>query len=230
MSRHALLACGLLVGGAAHAQLGVSVGVESDNRFRGVSLSDGQPDVRLSVAWDHDSGVFAGASATGVEFTRGRHAVHWLGYAGVVKRLTPELSAELGVTGSTFSGDARYDYSEVFIGLSGERWSLRAYYAPDYFGFRQATAYVELDANAPRAPFAPRWRVFGHVGALTAVSAPTDDGRDRMRTDVRIGIGFSALPSVDVQLAWVSATRGGPYVVDYGARRSTWVLGATASF
>ena len=72
--------------------------------------------------------------------------------------------------------------------------------------------------------------MFGHVGALTAVSAPTDDGRDRMRTDVRIGIGFSALPSVDVQLAWVTATRGGPYVVDYGARRSTWVLGATASF
>jgi len=227
MSRHALLACGLLASGAAHAQFGVSVGVESDYRFRGVSLSDGQPDLRLSVAWDHASGVFAGASATGVEFTRGRHTVQWLGYVGVVKRVTPELSAEVGVTGSTFSGDTRYDYSEAFIGLSGERWSLRAYYAPDYFGFRQATAYVELDANAA---FMPRWRVFGHVGALAAVSGPTDDGRNRVRTDARIGLGFNASPSVDVQLAWVTATRGGPYVVDYGTRRSTWVLGATASF
>ncbi|MEP7294750.1 MAG: TorF family putative porin [Burkholderiales bacterium] len=227
MSRHALLACGLLVGGAAHAQFGISVGVESDNRFRGVSLSDGQPDLRVSVAWDHDSGVFAGASATGVEFTRGRRTVQWLGYAGVVKRLTPELGVEAGVTGSTFSGDTRYDYAEAFIGLSGERWSLRAYYAPDYFGFRQATAYIELDANAP---LTSRWRLFGHVGALSALSGPSDDGRDRVRTDVRIGIGFNASPSVDLQLAWVTATRGGPYVVDYGTRRSTWVLGATASF
>jgi len=227
MTRHALLACCLLVGGAAQAQFGASIGVESDYRFRGVSLSDGRPDLRLSVAWDHASGVFAGASVTGVEFTRGRRTVQWLGYVGVVKRMTPELGAEVGVTGSTFGGDTRYDYSEAFVGLSAERWSLRAYYAPDYFGFRQATAYLELDANVP---LAPRWRLLGHAGALAAVSGPTDDGRSQVRTDARIGIGLNAWPSVDMQLAWVTATRGGPYVVDYGTRRNTWVLGATASF
>jgi uncharacterized protein (TIGR02001 family) len=227
LARCALWACSLLAGGAAHAQFGVSVGVESDNRFRGVSLSDGQPDLRLSLSYDHDSGAFAGATATRVEFMRGRHSTQLLGYAGYVTRVTPGLGVEAGVTSSTFSGNARYDYTEIFAGVLSERWSLRAYYAPDYFGFGQATAYVEVDANAP---LTPRLRLFGHVGALSALGGLAADAPSRTRTDLRVGLGFGALPSVDVQLAWVTATRGGPYVVEYSTRRNTFVLSALASF
>ncbi len=218
----ALLACG-----GARAQFGASVGVESDHRFRGVSLSDGQPDLRLSVAYDHASGVFAGASATRVEFTRGRHATQLLGYAGYVTRALFDLNAEVGVTSSTFSGDTRYDYSEAFVGVSSERWGVRLYYAPDYFGFDQATAYAEVDANTP---LTSRWRAFGHIGVLGAVRGARSDDRSRARYDTRLGVGCSVLDALDVQLAWVSATRGGPYVVEYGNRRRTWVLSAVASF
>jgi len=219
----ALLACG-----SAQAQFSASVGVESDHRFRGVSLSDGQPDLRLSVAYDHASGVFAGASATRVEFMLGRHSTQLLGYAGYVTRGPFDLNAEVGATTSTFSGNTRYDYSEAFVGVSGERWGMRVYYAPAYFGFDQATAYVEVDANAP---LTSRWRVFGHVGALAAVrGVHNSDDRSRARYDTRLGIGCSVLDAVDVQLAWVTATRGGPYVVEYGNRRRTWVLSAVASF
>jgi uncharacterized protein (TIGR02001 family) len=226
LARCALWACSLLAG-AAHAQFGVSVGVESDNRFRGVSLSDGHPDLRLSLSYDHDSGAFAGATATRVEFMRGRHSTQLLGYTGYVTRVTPGLGVEAGVTSSTFSGNARYDYTEIFAGVLSERWSLRAYYAPDYFGFGQATAYVEVDANAP---LTPRLRLFGHVGALSALGGLAADAPSRTRTDLRVGLGFGALPSVDVQLAWVTATRGGPYVVEYSTRRNTFVLSALASF
>lgn len=222
-----LWACSLFAAGAAHAQFGFSVGVESDNRFRGVSLSDGQPDVRLSVSYDHDGGAFAGATATQVEFMRGRHSTQLLGYAGYVMRVTPGLGVEAGVTSSTFSGETRYDYTEVFAGVLSERWSLRAYYAPDYFGFGQATAYVELDANVP---LTPRLRLFGHVGALRALGSLAADAPGRTRSDLRVGLGFGALPSVDVQLAWVTASRGGPYVVEYSTRRNTFVLSALASF
>ena len=222
-----LWACALLVSAAARAQFAASIGVESDNRFRGVSLSDGQPDLRLSLAYDHDSGVFAGASATQVEFMRARRALQLLGYAGVVMRLTPDLSAELGVTSSTFSGNTRYDYTEVFAGLLSERWSLRTYYAADYFGVDQATSYIEFDAHAP---LTSRLRLFGHAGALTALRGAAIDDSHRTRTDLRIGLGFAAAPSVDVQLAWVGATRGGPYVVEYGTRRNTVVVGALVSF
>lgn len=225
--RCALWACSLLAGGAAQAQIGASIGVESDNRFRGVSLSDGQPDLRLSLSYDHDSGAFAGATATQVEFMRGRHSMQLLGYAGYVMRVTPGLGIEAGVTSSTFSGNTRYDYTEVFAGVLSERWSLRAYYAADYFGFGQHTAYVELDANAP---LTPRLRLFGHVGALSALGGVANDAPGRTRTDLRVGLGFGALAWVDVQLAWVTAARGGPYVVEYSTRRNTFVLSALASF
>jgi uncharacterized protein (TIGR02001 family) len=217
----------LLVSGAAQAQFGGGIAIESDNRFRGVSLTDGRPDLRLSLSYDHDSGVFAGAAATQVEFMRGRHALQLLGYAGYATRVTPELGAEVGVTTSTFSGNTRYNYSEVFAGISNERWSVRAYYAPRYFGFDQATVYLEFGANAA---LNPRLRAFGHVGALmTSGGIAGEDGR-RTRSDLRVGLGFSAAAAVDVQLAWVTATRGGPYVVEYGGRRSSFVLSAQASF
>lgn len=225
-ARPVLCVCALLCG-TAQAQWGATLGVESDLRFRGVSLSDGRPDLRLSLSYDHASGAFAGASATQVEFVRGRHALQLLGYAGYVARVAPGIGAEFGITSSVFSGNARYNYTEAFAGVLGERMSLRAYYAPDYFGFGQATVYVELDANAP---LAPRWRVFGHAGALTAlVCQAVEDGR-RTRTDLRVGLGFAAAPSLDVQLAWVTATGGGPYVVEYSTRRSTAVLSLLASF
>ena len=225
--RRSLCACLLFVGSAAQAQFGASVGVESDYRFRGVSLSDGQPDLRLSLAYDHGGGAFAGASATRVEFVRGRHAVQWLGYAGYVTRASSDLSVELGVTSSTFSGNRRYDYTELFTGLLSERWSVRAYYAPDYFGFGRATAYVELDANTP---LTPRLRLFGHAGALRALRSPAGDERGKTRTDLRVGLGFGVLPSIDVQLSWVTATRAGLDVTEYGTSRNAWVLGVTASF
>ncbi len=217
----------LLGSGAAQAQFGASIGVESDYRFRGVSLSAGRPDVRLSLSYDDDSGVFAGATATQVEFVRGLHSVQLLGYAGYVMRVTLGLGAEFGVTSSTFSGNTRYDYSEVFAGVLSDRWSLRVYYAPDYFGFGQATSYVELNANAP---LTPQLRLFGHAGALTALGGMAIVDQRRTRADARVGLGFGAAPSVDMQLAWVTATRGGPYVVEYGTRRNTFVLSALASF
>jgi len=76
----------------------------------------------------------------------------------------------------------------------------------------------------------PRWRVFGHAGVLGALGGNSFESGRRTRTDLRVGFGFGATASVDVQLAWVAATHGGPYVVEYGTRRNTMVLSALASF
>ena len=225
--RRALAVCALLACGAAKAQWGIGLGAESDHRFRGVSLSDGQPDAWLSLSYDHASGAFGGASATGVEFTRGRHALQLLGYAGYAMRLTSELGAEFGATHSTFRGNTRYDYTEVFAGLLSERWSLRAYHAPDYFGFGRATVYLEVVANAA---LAARLRGFGHVGVLHALGGGEPEAGRRTRTDLRVGLGYGVAQAIDLQLAWVAVTRGGPDVVGYGTRRNGVVVSALASF
>ena len=224
----------LLIGGEAQAQLGVSAAIDSDYRFRGVSLSDGQPDARLSVAYDHASGAYAGAALTRAELSPDRHSTQVLGYAGVVTRTRFGPGWEAGLSVSHFSGDARYDYGEVFTGLVDERWSLRLYYSPDYFGRRQPTAYAELDAHLA---LTPQLRLFGHAGALTVLhsragddAARSDPPRSRRtRVDLRAGIGFSGA-AFDIQLAWVGVGRGGPYLAEYATRRAGWVLGAAVSF
>ena len=49
----------------AHAQMSGSIGIQSDYRFRGISLTGRQPVVTLDLAYDHPSGLYAGASAIG---------------------------------------------------------------------------------------------------------------------------------------------------------------------
>ena len=70
--RIALLgAAGLAMSAAAQAQLGASVAADSDYRFRGVSLSDSRPGLRLTLNYDAPAGWYAGASATRVELAQG---------------------------------------------------------------------------------------------------------------------------------------------------------------
>lgn len=223
--RSALAPIALLLGGAAQAQLGATISVESDYRFRGVSLSDSKPAWRLTLNHDFVSGAYAGASATRVELARDDRYSQLVGYAGYVARQRDGYSVELGASFSHFTGDASYDYVDVYAGLLAQRWALRVHFAPDYFGRGVQAAYV--DANA-HWPLDERLRLFGHVGALAALSGQTA-GDKRTRLDLRLGLGMSA-GSLDVQLAWVDATRGGPYPAVYAGRRSTWQLSALLSF
>jgi uncharacterized protein (TIGR02001 family) len=225
--RRALGPVALLLAGAAQAQLGATVGVESDYRFRGVSLSDSKPAWRLTVNHDFASGAYAGASATRVELARGDRYSQLVGYAGYVTRPLDGRSLEFGASFSHFTGDASYDYLEAYAGLLAERWSLRIHYAPDYFGRGVQVAYA--DANA-HWPLNDRVRLFGHAGALVPVAGRSFGADDkRTRFDLRMGIGLNA-SAFDVQLAWVQASRGGPYPAVYGGRRSAWQLSALLSF
>jgi len=226
-ARAALAPIALLLGGAAQAQLGATLGVDSDYRFRGVSLSDSKPAWRLTLNHDFMSGAYAGASATRVELARDDRYSQLVGYAGYVTRAVDGRSFEFGANYSHFTGDASYDYLEAYAGVLAERWSLRLHYAPDYFGRGVQSAYLDASAHWP---LSEKLRVFGHAGALVPLSGRSFGSDDRRtRVDLRLGVGATA-GSFDVQLAWVEATRGGPYPAVYGGRRSTWQLSALFSF
>ena len=217
----------LILSGAARAQFGATVSVESDYRFRGVSLSESKPAWRLTVNHDFMSGAYAGASATSVELARGDRYSQFVGYAGYATRPVDGRSLEFGASYSHFTGNSSYDYLEAYAGVLAQRWSLRVHYAPDYFGRGVQTAYV--DANA-HWPLNEHVRLFGHTGALVPLAGHAvwpDDKRTRF--DLRLGLGVAA-DSFDVQLAWVEASRGGPYPAVYASRRSTWQLSALLSF
>jgi uncharacterized protein (TIGR02001 family) len=227
----------MLLHAASRAQVGGSVLLESDQRFRGVSLSGGRPAARLTVAYDHPGGGYAGASATGVAFDAGERRLALLGYLGYGGRMSNGLAWEAGGTYAHYAGDSRYDYGEAFAGLSGQRWSARLHHSPDYFGLGVRTVYAELGAGSP---LGEAGRVFGHVGALVRLGgAPSTAGYDRaapdggrVRYDARLGGAWRLLRAGEVQLAWVggSGGEGGFYPAAAGQGRSAVVLSTSYAF
>jgi len=217
-------AAGLLWPAWAQGQVGGSIGVDSDYRFRGVSLSGEKPDLRLSLSFDHDSGpyaLYAGLTATGVELERDKRLASLQGYAGISGGAGDGWRWEAGATATRALGDSRYDYAEAYAGLLGEAWSLRLYFAPDYFGSGRRTAYAEFETGWA---LAAAWRLAAHGGVLQQQRA----GR---RVDLRLGVVYQAAAGVALQLAWVAASEGDGTVPGlYEQRRSAVLLGAAYAF
>ena len=220
----AWLSCAL-----AHGQTVPSLTIESDYRFRGVTLSRGKPSLRLGLSHDDASGWYAGASVAAVEFERSRHEQQLIGYAGFVSSAGPRrLRWELGATASRFSGRGGYDYVEGLAGVIDERWNARLYVSPDYFGLGRRSVYVEWNGGMPiDQPWPRPVRLFAHAGALRVLGRDSD-GAERVRLDARFGASV-AFDAFDAQLAWVG-TRRGNYFATPGTSRGGWVLSASFFF
>lgn len=213
--------------GPAAAQFGGSIAIDTDYRFRGVTLSDGRPDARIGVAYDDPAGWYGGASLTRVIFEPGRYHAALSAYAGYTQAWTPTLRWEAGATRTWFDGDARYDYSEAYVGLGGDAWSARAYLSGNYYGSDVHTGYLELDGSWP---LAASLRAIAHLGALLSLHGELDDGRSRLRTDARLGARWHPADGVALQLAWTGSSTGGPYASAYERKRAAIVLSVSCAF
>ena len=233
LARHALiyLIAPLLAGvGAAHADVGATISVQTDARERGLSYSAQKPAAQLGLAWDGDAGWYAGAALAQVRFTDGRGA--WLRvYGGRVVGLAPGLDAEAGVLAHRFENASRYDFVEAYAGLLSERWSVRLHHSPDYYGSGQRSLYGEFNG---RWPIAGGLAAVGHVGVLRGfggANSPAFSGpHGPTRVDLRAGASWQLGASTELQLAWVSVSRGGPYTWADSTRRRTALLGLTTAF
>jgi len=215
----------VLVAQAAHGQLSATIGVDSDYRYRGVSLSNSNPSARLTVNYEGADRWYAGASTTRAALTEHDSYLQLTAYAGWLAATLDRTSVELGVVGSHFVGSSGYDFAEGYIGLLANEWSARLYLSPDYYGRDIATAYVELNAHVP---LDERARVFAHVGVLAPLQSVAGDA-GRTRGDVSIGAGV-VLRGWDLHVAAIAASRGGPYPAVYNGRHATIVVGASLSF
>ena len=213
-------------------QLGVSLTAETDYRYRGISLSKKKPALRLSLAYDDASGWYAGAAATQVELNQRQYLV--LAYLGYARRWAPGLSWEIGATSARFTENSGYrdltgydyDFSEAYAGLIADRWNCRVYYSPDYYAWREQTAYVELNGGRPlRGTF----RLVGHLGALLNLGQQVAAGARRVRYDLRLGVARST-DRWDMQLAWSGASREHVPRFAPTPSRSGWVLSASRFF
>jgi uncharacterized protein (TIGR02001 family) len=179
----------------ARAQLSASLSIDSDYRYRGVSLSRHRPVARLDLDYDHPGGAYAGVSLIGMrDNAYGRLGLSYIGYAGYVWQPARGPSWEAGLTDTHIRNGADYDYNEIYGGLIIRDVTARLYYAPHYYGSRTRTLYGEL-STARR--LSPSLRVFLRAGMLT----PLDGAYRRERYDARVGLALS-LGRCEVQAAW----------------------------
>lgn len=218
------LACALCAGiGAAQAQprISGSVGIVSDYRWRGYSLSDRKPAVQAAVALDHPSGAYGGLFFSNVRFgDEANTGLQALGYAGYSRRLDNGIAWDAGVSYSAFTSPGGYDYADWYVGLSHIDWNLRLSYAPKYFGRSYSATYAELNLTpGGEGVIVPLL----HVGLLRS-TAPPYLGPAQV-WDGRIGVAYS-VDLITVQLSWGTASR--PRTTSDGDKdRSAWMLRIT---
>lgn len=220
----------LLAGaGSVHADIGGTLSLQTDARDRGMSYSANRPSAQLGLAWDGEAGWYAGGQLGYARFAQSRGATLQL-YGGRVFELVPGLDGEAGVVAHVYENVSNYDYQEVYVGLLGERWNLRAYLSPDYYGVGQRALYTEFNL---RWPVVPGVAALGHVGLLhgrRAEPLPYAELRGATRLDLRAGASWQLGASSEMQLVWIAAGRGGPYTWTDATRRRTVVLSLTTAF
>ena len=157
--------CALLLPGTVTAQVTGNVTLLSDYRFRGESLTEGQPALQAGVNYDHPGGAFLGGLVSNVRIDPDVSGLSARVYAGYARPLDGRASWDAGIVTYAFPRPASgpsYDYAEAFLGASFETLSTRLYYTNNYFGGGTA-AYLEVNATRP---IVERLFLVGHVGYL----------------------------------------------------------------
>ncbi len=199
-SRFVALILLLAASDVACAQLSGSVSLVSNYVYRGVSLSNDQPEPQVSLAYDNDGGWFGGLFLSRVALPQSNSQL--IGYAGYAQRWHSDMSWEAGVNVATYPQNNGQNYGEAFVGWSTERLNARVYYSPNYLGQSLHSLYSEINANTP---LTADIHLIAHVGYL-AVRAGDGDSHAGNHRDIRLGLGTSH-GDWSFQIAVTSLTR-----------------------
>ena len=182
------MAVACLYASPAAAQLAGSIGLDSDYRLRGYSLSADQPVLSAQLTYDDRSGAYAGLSAL-AKVAGGARFLGVIANAGYAKRISDRVTVDGGVlrsdVRSAAPNAAAYIYTDVYAGAFVGPVSARLHYSPDYRTGGLSTLYGELEAG-----FAParNWRLSAHAGLLTYLNSKAPYRRGGTHQDWRIGI------------------------------------------
>jgi uncharacterized protein (TIGR02001 family) len=225
-----LISAGISLAGTAQAQVAGSISIESDYRFRGRSLSSGQPVATASLDYDDASGFFIDGSITGVLGGDRPGLLGVQGNIGYATRLSSKLSMDVGVLRSqytpSYTGDRATHYTELYLGIIRRSLSSRVYFSPDYFRGGASTLYGEIEGAIEPAK---DWHLTAHVGGLIYLNRPTPYANWRNQHDWRVGVSRQ-LGAFDVHLNLSGGGPGHDYYSGRPRRRTALVVGATRSF
>ena len=95
-----------------YADVGATIGYHSDYIFRGQSQTQGEGSVFGSVDWGHDSGIYAGAWTSEVDFDGAdRETDMYIGYATDLG----SLGVDVSYVDYAYGGNSTLDGSEIWL-------------------------------------------------------------------------------------------------------------------
>jgi uncharacterized protein (TIGR02001 family) len=210
----------------AHAQFSAALGLQSDYRYRGISLSQGLPAATLDLSYDHPIGVYAGASAIGAVLDGRARSLGFIEYLGYATPRRGGVSWDLGLSNQDLAyyyGDRRIPlrYAEAYVGVVGNNLSAHLHYSPNYLQPGYGALYAEVDGSLKPAE---NWRLFAHLGATVPVG--DTEGR-HPRFDARAGVARQFGP-LEVQASVTTTNPAPPRLTPH--HRTALIVGASWFF
>ena len=221
--------CLFLRPGEAAAQVGVVASVFTDDRFQGISVSDGRPVAVLDLSYDAPSGLYGSASGSLVATQDdGPKALGLVLNAGYARQLRPGLTADVGVLHSHYSHYSGlaggHDYTEVYAGISGRLLGARLSVSPNYLGTALGTVRGEVNGHVS---LTPKLSLEGQLGLLAPVGRGAYGPGPRVQADARIGVA-QRLGRFALHAALTAATNRAAIYSGRKHSRTAFVIGISA--
>ena len=210
----------------------------SDYRFRGYSLSGGDPALQGTVNLNHSSGFYAGAWASTLddEVTPFYGDLELDLYAGWTGPLSSALTADVGVLRYVYPanhGNGPADYWEPYASLATTLGPVGAKlgvaYAPEQDslgGEDNLYLFTDLNAGIPTTPVT----VTAHLGYTDGIQGPRllsgDSLTDESGFDYSLGATYAVTPNLSVGASYIGVD-GSASEADYRAGRSLVVANDT---
>lgn len=213
--------------------ISANASVTTDYRFRGVSLSAGDPAIQGGVDVAHDSGFYVGMWASSIEGGPAYGELEFDVYGGWSGQLTDAVSMDVGLLYYAYpSNDLDVDvdywepYASVGFNLGPAEATVGAAYAfeqDSLGGDDNLYIYTDLSTGLPGTPLT----LSGHLGYTDGVLAPPLLAGDTDDSGLDWSIGASMSASIlEVGIAYVGVE--GPSID--GFTDDTIVATVTASF
>ncbi|MEZ5500196.1 MAG: TorF family putative porin [Steroidobacteraceae bacterium] len=189
-----------LVATAAHAEFSVTPTLTNDYDFRGVSQSAKDFAPQLSLDYAHDSGFYAYAWGSKIDFGPDSNSDVELDLAiGYGQELANGISWDSGLVWYTYPGESDFNYPEAWVGLSRGWFSAKLWYSWDYVAADQSAWYLEANGEFP---LPQDWSLQVHAGVSTGPF--WDDANGGEYEDWSVGVARS-FGKFDFSIKWVDS-------------------------
>jgi uncharacterized protein (TIGR02001 family) len=172
-----------LLAAPAGAEVGATVTLTSQERFRGYSVSDGYPAATFSISYDDAAGPYIeGSIMVAGNLSDGLERSRFEGNAGYALRLKNGPTVDVGVVHAEYTGYQIYGkqavFTEVYAGIITRHLSVHAHYSPNYFQRSVTTFYTDMDGSVP---LTSRVRLSAHYGLLFQIDGGHEPAGTRTR-------------------------------------------------